>query len=568
MAKRLAITIAGAVSLGSYEAGVLYELMRAIRTYNEAARDDGKKIYVDVITGASAGGMTAAIVSQRLMYDGESLEGEFTNSLYQAWVERISLMELVKMRRSEKKWHSLFSSDLVDSIGNDMLVESLKKKGSGPHAAVEQIHGVPQTIRVGLALTNLNGIDYMIPILGSDEGGFNYTSSVDQKLFEVAADGQTNTALWEQMCHSAVGSGAFPAAFRPKGIQQSVDEYGDRLPADPHLWIQGKSFVDWPGRSPTEFAFSDGGVLQNQPLGIAKNLVDAAVSEREEFLGSAAHCDASDRLYVFVTPHSVKSSAQNLQAQEITIWNELKQLVNVYLRQAMFHDWIIAEGVNQNIKVLDTRASQLADAIAQGEVDFKSLGKASDDLNAMLMPNREQARLSRLREQYSVEYQTVVDTAGLEAAQAFVSALATLEAAAFLEDRDKMRIVAVTANAQKELAGSGFAAFVGFFKKSFRQHDYWVGRMKTRAYLQRSDVKGILEVTRWPEEASWQTPLPNPSGVTLPLSNFQIAKAAFVPAIIMILLRPAVFVVLLLLTFALGCGTWYLLLYVFHLLHR
>jgi hypothetical protein len=568
MAKWLAITIAGAVSLGSYEAGVLYELMRAIRTYNEAAVGDDKKIYVDVITGASAGGMTAAIVSQRLMYDGESLEGEFTNSLYQAWVERISLMELVKMRRSEKKWHSLFSSDLVDSIGKDMLVKSLKKKGSGPHAAVEQIHGVAQTIRVGLALTNLNGIDYMIPILGSDEGGFNYTSSVDQKLFEVAADGQTNSTLWEQMCHTAVGSGAFPAAFRPKGIQRSVDEFGDRLPADPHLWIQGKSFVDWPGQSPTEFAFSDGGVLQNQPLGIAKNLVDAAVADREGRLGSAAHCDASDRLYVFVTPHSVKSSAQNLQAQKITIWNELKQLVNVYLRQAMFHDWIIAEGVNQNINVLDTRASQLADAIAQGEVDFESLGKASGDLNAMLMPNREQTRLSRLREQYSVEYQRVADTAGLQAAQAFVSALATLEAAAFLENRDKMRIVAVTANAQKELAGSGLAAFVGFFKKSFRQHDYWVGRLKTRAYLQRSDVKRILEVTRWPEETSWETPLPNPSGVMLPLSNFQTAKAAFVPAIIMILLRPAVFVLLLLLTFALGCGTWYLLLHVFHLLHR
>jgi len=278
------------------------------------------------------------------------------------------------MRRSEKKWHSLFSSDLVDSIGKDMLVKSLKKKGSGPHAAVEQIHGVAQTIRVGLALTNLNGIDYIIPILGSDEGGFNYTSSVDQKLFEVAADGQTNGTLWEQMGHAAVGSGAFPAAFRPKGIQRSVDEFGDRLPADPHLWIQGKSYVDWRGQSPTEFAFSDGGVLQNQPLGIAKNLVDAAVADREGRLGPAAHCDASDRLYVFVTPHSVKSSAQSLQAQKITIWNELKQLVNVYLRQAMFHDWIIAEGVNQNINVLDTQASQLADAIAQGEVDFESLG--------------------------------------------------------------------------------------------------------------------------------------------------------------------------------------------------
>ncbi len=98
MAKRLAITIAGAVSLGSYEAGVLYELMRAIRTNNEAAQTEDQKIYVDVITGASAGGMTAAMVSQRLMYDANALEGETSNVLYRAWVERISLMGLVRMR--------------------------------------------------------------------------------------------------------------------------------------------------------------------------------------------------------------------------------------------------------------------------------------------------------------------------------------------------------------------------------------------------------------------------------------------------------------------------------------
>jgi hypothetical protein len=555
MAKRLAITIAGAVSLGSYEAGVLYELMRAIRTYNEASPDVDKKIYVDVITGASAGGMTAAMVSQRLMYDGASLEGEFSNSLYQAWVERISLMELVKMRRKEKKWHSLFSSDLIDSIGQGMLVTSMQGKGSGPHAAVEQIDGVPQKLRVGLALTNLNGIDYMIPILGSDDGGFNYTSSVDQKLFEVTADGRGNVTLWKQMCDAAVGSGAFPAAFRPKAIQHSVEEFGDALPADQRLWVQGKSYVDWLGPSPAEFAFSDGGVLQNQPLGIAKNLVEYAVADR----GPAAFCDGRDRLYVFVTPHSVKSTAENLRAENLTIWGELKQLVRVYTRQAMFHDWIIAEGVNQKIKLLDARASDLAEVIARGLLDVDSLVKASSELNAMLMPNQEQERLTRLREQYSAEYKKVLDAAGLPSAEAFVSALATLEAAAHLENRDKMKIVAVTADAKKELAGSGFAAFVGFFKKSFRQHDYWVGRVKTRVYLRRTDVKGILGVTEWPEEKSWWTDLPNPSGVTLPLSNFQIARAAVIPAIIMVLIRPfLLFILVLMGGFGLGV-LWFLL---------
>lgn len=559
MAKRLAITIAGAVSLGSYEAGVLYELLRAIRTRNEAATGDHQKIYVDVITGASAGGMTAAMVSQRLMYDAASLEGEFTNALYQAWVERISLMGLAKMRRSEKKLHSLFSSDLIESIGQDMLVNSMRQPGSGPHAAVEQINGVPQTLRIGLALTNLNGIDFMIPILGSDEGGFSYTTSLDQMLFNVAAGGKADAALWKQVCDAAIASGAFPAAFRPKAIQRDVDEFGDRLPSDQHLWVQGESFVDWTGPSPAMFAYSDGGVLQNQPLGIAKNLVDAAVADREARLGTAALCDAGDRLYVFVSPHAVKSSAQDLQAQNITIWDELKHLVNVYMRQAMFHDWIVAEGVNQKVKLLDTRASELADAIAQGMLDVASLAKASSDLNSMLMPADEASRLARLRQQYSVEYNRVLAAADAQAADAFLGALATLEAAAHLETRDKMQIVAVIADAQKELAGSGLSAFVGFFKKSFRQHDYWVGRIKTRAYLQRSDVKGILEVTEWPEEKSWQAPLPDPSGVTLPLSKFQVARAAFVPAILMVLVRPALLAILLLLACAFASCVGYLL---------
>jgi hypothetical protein len=560
MPKRVAITIAGAVSLGSYEAGVLYELLRAIRTNNEASRSEDTKIYVDVITGASAGGMTAAMVSQRLMYDAAALEGEFTNSLYQAWVEQISLMKLVRMRRSEPKSHSLFSSDLINSIGEAMLVRSMRRTGSGPHAAVEQVNGVPETLRVGLALTNLNGIDFMIPILGSDEGGFNYTTSLSQKIFKVAADGQANSAQWMELCAAAVGSGAFPAAFRPKAVDHGVEEFGDRLPADESDWIQGKTYVDWTGRSPAAFAHSDGGVLQNQPLGMAKNLVDLAVTDREARLGPAAHCDGSDRLYVFVAPHSVKSTARDLQAQKITIGDELKQLTNVFLRQATFHDWITAEGVNQNIKLLDTRASELAEVIAERLLDVDSLAKASSGLTALLIPKNQSAgRLARLREQYSVEYKKVLGAVDEHAADAFLSAIAALEAAAHLENRDKMKIVAVIADPQEDLAGSGLAAFVGFFKKSFRQHDYWVGRVKTRTYLQRSDVKGILGVIKWPEENSWKIPLPNLSGVALPLSKFQVARAAFIPALIMILIRPVLVLILLSLVSMLGFGVWFLL---------
>lgn len=41
--KRLAITIAGAVSLGSYEAGVLWEVLEAVRQHNQDERSNEVK---------------------------------------------------------------------------------------------------------------------------------------------------------------------------------------------------------------------------------------------------------------------------------------------------------------------------------------------------------------------------------------------------------------------------------------------------------------------------------------------------------------------------------------------
>jgi predicted acylesterase/phospholipase RssA len=67
MPKKLAVVISGAVSLGSYEAGVMYEILEAIARHNEDIKNHEEPIEIDVITGASAGGMTACILVQHLL---------------------------------------------------------------------------------------------------------------------------------------------------------------------------------------------------------------------------------------------------------------------------------------------------------------------------------------------------------------------------------------------------------------------------------------------------------------------------------------------------------------------
>src|SRR5271165_518838 len=112
MSYRLAITIAGAVSLGSFEAGVLFEILDALAQHNQAARPEAR-IYVDVLTGASAGGMTAAIAAQTMLYCWPAVTDAYDNPFYNAWVAGVDIDGLLPLGPKESAGMSVFSSDFV-----------------------------------------------------------------------------------------------------------------------------------------------------------------------------------------------------------------------------------------------------------------------------------------------------------------------------------------------------------------------------------------------------------------------------------------------------------------------
>ncbi len=78
---RISLIIAGGVSLGAYEAGVLTELLYALEQLNLSRDDD--PIVIDVMTGCSAGSITAAMVGRILLHDAGQ-----RGILHEAWVER------------------------------------------------------------------------------------------------------------------------------------------------------------------------------------------------------------------------------------------------------------------------------------------------------------------------------------------------------------------------------------------------------------------------------------------------------------------------------------------------
>jgi hypothetical protein len=113
MSKKLAITIAGSVSFCSHEAGVLCEVLDAVCQHNnDRATIADDRVVIDLLTGASAGGMRGIALAQKLLY-GAGDQGPYNNPLYSLWVKRISLAGLQAREDNEPALSSRFSSSLM-----------------------------------------------------------------------------------------------------------------------------------------------------------------------------------------------------------------------------------------------------------------------------------------------------------------------------------------------------------------------------------------------------------------------------------------------------------------------
>lgn len=474
MARKLAITISGAVSLGSYEAGVIFEIFDAIAQHNqwaEANNQPNERMEVDVLTGASAGGMSAAVIAQRLLYDGASMAGPYNNSLYDAWVTSVDIEGLLARGSGEDVSHSLLSSDFVIGISKRLLTERYANPlqplpAARPHSALP----ADQTVHLGLALSNLNGVDYSRTTLSGKE--FTYTRHEDQFVRDIQQTAGDRADLWESIRAAAVACGAFPVAFRVQDLVRNLSEYTSPW-VDPAIWG---------GQVSTTFTYTDGGVFQNEPIGMAKNLVERI---------PGARLNAFERGYLYIAPKQknsieVKNSPDpkiGFDAATANFRTLGTRLAGSVVGQSEFQDWSVAEGFNDKLALLDLRAGELENMFSAGTLTpTATLPVSGMLLNAFFSVNGQMtqaansnlaAARNQLRKQYSDNYQRLGGAGAV--ADAWLDTVLVLELAADLHDKEEMLIYDFVAQPEL-LASTGLMAFAGFFDVSYRKHDYDYGR--------------------------------------------------------------------------------------------
>jgi hypothetical protein len=481
MAKKLAITIAGAVSLGCYEAGVAFEILDAIAQHNQwaGANDQpDERIEIDVLTGASAGGMTSAMIAQRLLYDGPAMSQPYSNPLFNAWVSSVDIVGLLARGAKEDVTHSVLSSDFVIGISDFFLLGRYKNQPQPPpppqpHPALPSDH----KLQLGLALSNLNGVDYDRSTLSGNQ--FIYTRHEDQLVRALDQTLDDHEQTWETIRAAAVACGAFPVAFRVQDLVRNITEYTSE-------WLVKDV---WGGKPFTTFTYTDGGLFQNEPLGMAKNLV-------EEIPGG--RLKPYQRGYLFIAPRQKRSTAVKNSPDPAVGFDAAtanykilaSRLADSVFGQSEFQDWSVAEGFNDQIALLNERADELLRLFRDGtltpaisspvsSVLLKSFF-AVDGQTAQESVDKLNAARSRLRQQYASEYAQLAGPAGV--ADSWLDSVLVLELAARLDRKEEMLIYDFVAEPER-LASSGLMAFSGFFDFKYRKHDYDYGRSVVQAKL-------------------------------------------------------------------------------------
>ncbi len=238
----LGINMAGAVSAGAYTAGVLDFLTEALEQWYAAKSMPNPavplhNISIDVFSGASAGGMCAAIASVMVQGTFDHIRNPAdpnvrgtSNVFFESWVNKIDIEPLLQDNdlATGKPVISLLDSSIIDEIADYAIA---------PGTAAARPY-ISKSLTLFLTLTNVRGTPFSLngTATGSAEEDIAYYA--DQLQFETVQGGDaplsplakplpigSSAGSWPLLKEAAKATGAFPLFLAPRRIDRSAADY-------------------------------------------------------------------------------------------------------------------------------------------------------------------------------------------------------------------------------------------------------------------------------------------------------------------------------------------------------
>jgi len=460
------ICMAGAVSAGAYTAGVMDYLLEALEHWEKAKKlqEQGKltgvpkhSFVIEVLGGASAGGMTAAITAAGLQenfkpvtvknYTDESISKN--NPLYNAWVNLKEgkdakgnyrdMMDLLldtadienDSQNPSKEVRAGFNSNFIKDIANSMLDKRVTQTYQRPYIA--------QGLEVFTTLTNLRGFAYKVEFktatglrehrmrMHRDYAFFRVNEKADNKF--LSTDGRIpvhfnapNGLNTEMLKQAAMSTGAFPVGLESRELTRA------------RHYIEKSKYINLLEAEKVEYHFLpegdflslnvDGGVINNEPYEITEQLLE---DRREARLMADYDRKLSDETGWEPEPFNVPDIARDAANFE-----SLVLMIDPFPSDDINEDAFRAQKAWRN--VLPSILSAMRSQLMMKDEQIKRAYLDEDYTRFLIMPQRTDA--NHQDQKYTI-------------------------------------------------ACGSLGGFGGFFNKEFRKHDYFLGRRNCQRFLQR-----------------------------------------------------------------------------------
>jgi predicted acylesterase/phospholipase RssA len=483
---KVAVVMGGGWSLGAFSGGAVWELAHQLHANLDRAEFD--RCEIDVLAGAGAGALTAAVLLRTLAnpegFGTAAAVARVGEALREAWLEGADFSRL--MRRTAMRKAALLDRSAMDDLATELL--------AWPAGQAAQPVLLGERVLLGVTLLNFNGVPVRPSNTPALPPGLTTTAFRDRRVFcfdfaatpraplprarRFAGPRTADADAWREVAATAVASGAFPIAFEPVVLQRYRHEYGP-------LWPD-----ELADRDEFPFTYGDGGTFNHRPLHDAMELIAAQDAAEEP--------GAIERALVFVDPNlSGSKHAFGLKFH-------LPYMVSGDRADSDRHEVVPADpaahlvAITNRFGVLARHQSTVEDFIAAAKTNVRLARRAElhalvHDLAARLAASDAAALADAVEARLDRGPGNSSEPTPAPAARLTAALTTFIDDVADLRGKEPVRVFVVgptefvppdgSAPITVRLAGDFFANFGGFFDPRFRVHDFDAGRALAAAAL-------------------------------------------------------------------------------------
>ncbi len=448
----IGLTMAGAVSAGAYTAGVVDYLLETLQRWEMAKQGDDPsvpthEVILEVMSGASAGGITAALAGLSLFDKHAHFDKNEKSKLFKSWViaadepqsttleKMLSTKTPAAYKAKNKTDEALAKCSVLNSFVIDEIAS--KNKNIDPKGTKALPSFISKNLDIILTICNVRGIPFDLTFttykrtpshqIVYHKGHFTYRLNASKKQHQ-RENHQTDkeTDFYEidlnnpkdikSLLQIAKATSAYPVGLMPRKVKANkafFDKFAKSIVPDIkniELNNQLKEGEQY------EFLAVDGGLINNEPFGIAyRNLQDKLIDTSKPTDQKNEHKKFG---LIMIDPFPAKSMAKPI-LHDRSMLNMIPKLFSTLRNQVMFKQ--------------DDLFGALAD----------------DDYSRFLIaPSR---KVNALDDDGNV----------------------------ILDENGKAKKLKV----EHPLACGALEGFSGFFDQKFREHDYKLGRKNCQDFL-------------------------------------------------------------------------------------